>query len=76
MVAGEDLAGDAVGDQRRTDGHARTDGLPDRHQIRVPAERLIVERVSGAAEAALNLVGDEERAGPLGRPCHGGGKRR
>ena len=39
--------------------------LADRDQVRRQAERPEREHRAGAAEAALDLVGDEQRAGPL-----------
>ena len=63
MIAGQDLGGDLVGDQGRAHGTPPPSALPTVTRSGVEAERLEVERRAGAAEAALDLVGDEQRAG-------------
>ena len=72
VVAGENLRRDVFADERRADRNTRSDGLADGHQVGRPAERLVVKRVASAAEATLDFVGDQQRAGRLGHPCDGG----
>ena len=76
MIAGGDGRGDGVGDQRRADREAAAEGLGHRHQVGRQAERREREHLAGAADAALDLVGDEQRAGPLARLLDGLGQRR
>ena len=76
MIAERDRVGDLLADQRGADRHAAAERLADRHQVRLQAERLEVERIAGAAEAALHFVGDEQRAGLRARFGDRGGERR
>ena len=63
VIAERDRVRDLLADERRADRHAAAERLAERDQVRLQAERREVERVAGAAEAALHFVGDEQRAG-------------
>ena len=63
MIAERDRVRDLLTDERRADRHAAAERLADRDEVRLDAERGEVERIAGAAEAALHFVGDEQRAG-------------
>ena len=76
VIAERDGVGDLLADQRRADRHAAAERLADGDQMRLEAERREVERMSGAAEAALDFVGDEERAGLRARFVDRRGERR
>ncbi len=68
MVAKRRGFRDALAEERRRDRHAGAERLANGHQIGLEAEHLRVERPPGASEAALDLVGDEERACARGTP--------
>ena len=70
MVAGGDRIRDVLAHQDRADRHPRAQSLPEGHQVRAQAQGGGVEGAAGAAQSALNLVGDKQRAGPLARRVH------
>ena len=65
---------DPLAEQRGSDRNAGAERLADRHQVRLEPEHAGVERPAGAAEAALDFIGNEQRAraaARLGdRICH------
>ena len=48
--------------ERRADRNAAAKRFAHRDQVRLEAQRAEVERLSGASEAALDFVGNEQRA--------------
>src|SRR4051794_33558884 len=76
VVAEGQRVRDLLADECRTDRDAAAERLADRHQMRLEAERLEIKWVAGAAEAALDLVGDEQGTGFRARRLDRGGKRR
>jgi hypothetical protein len=56
-------------ENRRSHGHAAAKRFPDRAQVRLEAERRKVEWIPGAAQPALNFIGNDQRARRLGTPC-------
>ncbi len=62
VIAKRNSPGNVLVDECRTDRHTRTEGFTDGHQLRLEAERVKVERISGPSQAALDFVGNEQRA--------------
>ena len=76
VVARRHRLADRLAQQRGSNGNAAAKRLADRDQIGIEAEHGRVERVARAAEAALHLVGDDQRAGPGDHGPDGRDKRR
>ena len=68
MVAECERGRNVFFDERRAHRHAAGERLADRHQVGAHAELLEVERLPGAAKAALHFVGNQQRAGLRGTP--------
>ena len=62
MVAKRRGFRDTLAEECRRDRHASAERLANGHQIGFEAKYSRVEGPPGASEAALDLVGDEERA--------------
>src|SRR5581483_11172836 len=63
VIAERDLRGDLLADQRRADRHAGAERLAEGDKLRLQPEYLEVERLAGAAETRLHLVGNQQRTG-------------
>ena len=63
VVAERCRRGDSLTELRRPDRHAGAERLAERHQVRLQAKRRRVERAARSAEAGLDLVGNQQRAG-------------
>ena len=52
--------------QQRRQRHAAADALAERHDVGLDPGMLVVEQLSGAAHAGLDLVEDQQQAVRLG----------
>src|SRR5256885_12458727 len=62
VVAERDRLRDLIAHERRAHRHATAEGFADRDEMRLQPQRREVEGITGAAEAALHFIGDEQRA--------------
>ena len=60
-------AGGLFGREQRRQRHAAADALAERHDVGLDAGMLVVEELSGAAHAGLDLVDDQQQAVRLGQ---------
>ena len=59
---GEIVSSHRIGRQNRAKRQSRRQRLGDHHNVRLRCKLLVREMAPGAAQAALNLVGDQQRA--------------
>ena len=76
MVAGRNGVRDGLAHQHRADRHPGPQGLAEGRQVGAQPQGGGMERTAGAAQTALDLVGDQQRAGPLAGRVHGRRERR
>ena len=72
MVAGLEPVRRSVGDEQRTDREPVRERLRERDRVRPDAELLPGEEAARAADAALDLVEDQQRAVLVGERAGGG----